>query len=113
MTSQPSNKRTNINIHNATKPSELGSPCLQQHGFLSLENLGCSQPNKALILVSLGGAQQEQSFVPSEEGEEGNATILKSLVQILTKGKGYQGNEKCLKWGLRPTGGLNQYVFVH
>lgn len=74
MTSQPSDKRTNIDIHNATKPSELGSSCLQQHGFPSLENSGCSQPNKAPILVSLRlwEARQEQSFVPSGEGEAGN-----------------------------------------
>lgn len=74
MTSQPSHIRTNTNMHNATKPCELGSSCLQQHSFPSLENSGCSQPSKALILVSLGlwGAQQEESFVPSGEGEEEN-----------------------------------------
>lgn len=70
MTSQPSDKRTNINIHNETKPSELGSPCLQQHGFLSLENLGCSQPNKALILVSLGGHNRSNLLSHQRKGRK-------------------------------------------
>lgn len=99
MTSQPSKKRTNINIHNTTKPSELGSSCLQQRGFPSLEKSGCSQSNKAPILCPIRGRGGRKYY-----------SFAKSLVQILTRGNGYQGNKKLMikmepvtNWRIEPT----------
>lgn len=78
--SDKSDKRTNINIHNASKPSELGSSCLQQHRFPSLEKSGCSQANKAPVLVSLRlqGHDRSNRFVPSEKESGGNASLERS-----------------------------------